>query len=383
MTKIFSTKMFSTKMLPVLLVVLSLDLGWSDPRLSLTQPFFIQSAAASDVILGNGKHVSAEAWQLYAQARTYLEAKNDKDAEAYLRKVLELEPGFTSARFNLGIMLYYQRKYKESAELFKTVTQEDPNNAGAWNMLGITSRESGDLEMAQTAIEQYIKLAPNDPKAQQLKAILVEVKDELKYRKQHGVSGVANSAGQNAKVLPDNYLAEINKGAGHCWQVAQMPIRIFIRPGASVEGFKPQYETFLLQAFQAWSNATGGRLQFVQVPEEKAAQLVCWFTSNRPKDTNTEMGHTNVTWRTDKTGEYIVRGQMEIYTKAGEGGAPITDGLILHVCLHEVGHSLGLHGHSRVSTDIMYPSSIANNPSPSLTQRDVNTVNLLYGFKGK
>ena len=55
------------------------------------------------------------------------------------------------------------------------------------------------------------------------------------------------------------------------------------------------------------------------------------------------------------------------------------DAALLKVALHEIGHAIGIIGHSNSINDIMYYSTASTkNTSPSL--RDIDTINKLYGF---
>jgi len=46
--------------------------------------------------------------------------------------------------------------------------------------------------------------------------------------------------------------------------------------------------------------------------------------------------------------------------------------------LHEVGHAFGIAGHSSEPADIMF-FAVRKNQSPHLSERDVATINHLYG----
>lgn len=53
-----------------------------------------------------------------------------------------------------------------------------------------------------------------------------------------------------------------------------------------------------------------------------------------------------------------------------------TDSYILAAARHELGHALGIWGHSEEETDIMYFSQVQN--SPPISARDINTLKLIY-----
>jgi predicted Zn-dependent protease len=51
------------------------------------------------------------------------------------------------------------------------------------------------------------------------------------------------------------------------------------------------------------------------------------------------------------------------------------------VALHEIGHSLGLLGHSPVPEDIMYCAEGLAEAPQNLTERDKKTMKLLYSWQ--
>src|SRR5262249_32317709 len=51
--------------------------------------------------------------------------------------------------------------------------------------------------------------------------------------------------------------------------------------------------------------------------------------------------------------------------------------LVEKICLHEMGHALGMNGHSPNSRDVMYSSANLDD-KPVLSERDKNTIRKLY-----
>ena len=64
-------------------------------------------------------------------------------------------------------MLFNAGKYADAKTQFDTATKADPNNAGAFYQLGMTSLNLGQIPDAISALQTFLKLAPNDPKAAQ------------------------------------------------------------------------------------------------------------------------------------------------------------------------------------------------------------------------
>jgi hypothetical protein len=156
-----------------------------------------------------------------------------------------------------------------------------------------------------------------------------------------------------------------------------MPIRVFIKTGADVKGYRPTFEPLLRQAFQDWVDAGKGKIKIEYVPQIGDAELVCAWTSN-PKEmiSSAEGGHAMVV--PDKEG--ILKTTLYLLTVDQSSGAPISDNIARRVDLHEIGHSLGLLGHSLAPGDVMYGTFLPTDSIPSLTERDKNTVVALYSL---
>jgi len=58
-----------------------------------------------------------------------MEFKDYKNAEAAYRKVLSLDPGYTTAIAKLGLCLAAQKKYSRAEKKFKQAIKADPSNA--------------------------------------------------------------------------------------------------------------------------------------------------------------------------------------------------------------------------------------------------------------
>lgn len=102
-----------------------------------------------------------------------------------------------------------------------------------------------------------------------------------------------------------------------------------------------------------------------------------WSVSSGPRGGGHEAGLTNTTTSIDDNGnEYIERADINISTRTG--GRAISKDEIKKTALHEIGHALGMNGHSSNSADIMY-AAISPKQTSYLNGRDRATINRLYG----
>ncbi|MBK8189293.1 MAG: matrixin family metalloprotease [Vampirovibrionales bacterium] len=173
----------------------------------------------------------------------------------------------------------------------------------------------------------------------------------------------------------DAYLhACLKNGRTVRWPDKAMPLRLYIAPFQWYESDKrrqaQRYEQLALEAFNAWREASGGRIAFTRVQEARDSQIdVRWRRVDRRS-----LGHC----------EYLVNAHHLIYS--AEISIGISDGRLHqayndireahHTILHEVGHALGLIGHSDAPGDILYvPHQYGVD---TLSPRDVASIRALY-----
>lgn len=98
---------------------------------------------------------------VYWQGKTKLE-----DAEALLRRAVELAPDYTGAWLILGALLSECNKYVDTIAAYKKATELEPRNAEAWAGLGHAYSMAMYPEKAVRAFSRSVELNPNLPDPQ-------------------------------------------------------------------------------------------------------------------------------------------------------------------------------------------------------------------------
>ena len=96
----------------------------------------------------------ANAWKLH-------QAGQVKQAEEFYRQVLSMDPRHADAWVYLGIALFDQRAFPESAEAYRSALKISELNPIAWNNLGNTLRMQGLLEESDQCFERALQQKPD------------------------------------------------------------------------------------------------------------------------------------------------------------------------------------------------------------------------------
>jgi predicted Zn-dependent protease len=135
------------------------------------------------------------------------------------------------------------------------------------------------------------------------------------------------------------------------------------------------YKNMVANAFNKWSSASGGKINWTMTNSPSGADYTfSWTNSQREVAAGTEAGLTTTDTVSNGYGETIERAHTSVLTRYN--GRPLSNAAIAETVLHEIGHGLGLEGHSSNPRDIMYYA--ATSGQGGLTARDMNTISKLY-----
>ncbi|HTM09993.1 MAG TPA: tetratricopeptide repeat protein [Verrucomicrobiae bacterium] len=329
------------------------------------------AAAQFTAVVSAGSEVP-EAWVSLA-ALHYDRQKYD-DALALLDDAARRFPVATWDKipeyyFNRGLALAKVGRTAEAIEAFKLVLSADPERALTWLNLGTLYQESGELEDSIAHYREFLRRAPQGPDAPVVADSIKNIESELRLAKSR----------PPAEPNAEDYYFSATQGRAKSWPSRSMPLRVYIHGGEGAAGFQARYIDILKTAFDEWSRASEGRVRFHITDRIRDADIECLWTSDPSQLRNrSEGGETRVYFR-ENSGIYDA--QIFILTVPITRSSAVTDSSIHFIALHEIGHALGMMGHSTDPHDVMYFSMSVADKEHRLSARDKKTLLRLYGRK--
>lgn len=305
---------------------------------------------------------------------------------------------------NKGRDLRESGKFKESRSVLEEACKLDPNTNSAviHENLGITLEALGDLNSARDQFIQALKFAPDTPRTlfnlgccyQQMGNVAESASYLKQYLQTEPHGEFASEAQRILKSLKFANQSENDPNAADYFKVATSertmrwsldkgPIKIYIADGDGVYGYNPAFKQEFIDAFEQWINAVHHRLSWELVDKKKDAQIVCRWTSNRNsfrESGSAELGETFYKFSPDRRhpGEKIITtADITLCTVGIDDKTIMTPAQMRSTCLHEIGHALGIAGHSSNTNDVMF-FVIKEYGLTQLSRRDKATILRLY-----
>ena len=98
-------------------------------------------------------------------AENFLNQQDYRNAVFEYNQMLSAAPDNLTARINLGLALYYDKKYPEAEKAYREVIAKDPKNATAQNNLGAVLEAQDNKAGALEAYKKAVDLDTNYPEA--------------------------------------------------------------------------------------------------------------------------------------------------------------------------------------------------------------------------
>lgn len=278
-------------------------------------------------------------------------------------KVIESNPQFVTKYPELenllGLTLLKLGKYEEARAHLLHVTETKPSQEEAWLNLGLAHESLGNVKLAVEAFTRYIAICKDKASVQRVSAHIRDVQ-----------KGIGSSSSTGA-----DYFADATATNKLRWPKQRMPVKVYLRPSSTVPGYRPVFQEILKQALQSWTAASSGNVEFKLIDSEKDADIFVRWT-NDTKDVASIAEGGDVKYKGNSKGLNHV--DITILTLNPSPDQPLTDDLVAWISLHEVGHAIGLLGHSSNPKDVMFVSAPQVAEVPSLSERDKTTIVKLY-----
>lgn len=308
--------------------------------------------------------ISSETIKKFNAGAKLLESGDYQQACDIYAKIVKDSPGWGIANLMYGTALLKVGKTEEAlAELLKAETAT-PDKEQVLVNLGGAYQSLGQRDKALEKFQRYLKLYPNGTYTQNLQDL-----SNLLLTEQARTKGAVSSKGQ------DNYFEEaISLGAAR-WNSAQMPLPIFIESGVGKKGYKESFADALKQAFTDWAAASGGKLSLKFINDPGSALITCkWVDSPNQLIDFSEGGEAMPARMSNGN---MSKSALTILTVTAVDQREPSEEYMHYICLHEVGHILGLYSHSSQIGDVMF-SVLPAKPSGLLSERDKKTMFMLY-----
>lgn len=300
------------------------------------------------------------AWQIHNRAVTLLSHDHNAEAAALLSQVANEMKDNPVFELNYGWALTRSGHADEGVGHLKHSTELDSKNYAAWLDLGIAYSATGQPAEAKAAFQKYLSILPNAPDRQRIEGQFRILDEQI-------------ALNRRAKSTTD-YLGVLGDKASVHWRKEKMPIKVWLGDGSKCPLYKPMYRDLLHQAFDDWQAATNDAVTFEFVPEKQDARIIVDWTTDKTKVVNPAEGGDTV-YHHDGVN---MRGAYITILLLDQERAKLKPPMVRWITLHEVGHALGLLGHSNDPKDIMYTVSPPADTMPELSQRDKNTMLKFY-----
>ena len=310
-----------------------------------------------------------KATTLARQAQKLIEQNRPKEASTLLERAALLDPNPNSGPIhtNLGLVQKKLGNLERAVTEYYTALNFEPHMQEAILGIASTYQVMGKLPESVAWYQKYLNVYPFAPDANDVRSMIAALKRTAMDKVADDPKGL------------DYFDTVISKGEFR-WAIEKLPIKVFISSGSGVSNFHKQFRRMLIAAFDAWMQATENKLSWIEVNNPLQADIICnWASSTEGLEeaTGAEGGQTGIDARVYADGTRTIEHCTITVLTLDLEGKPVTDDLVRMTSLHEVGHALGLRGHSSNNHDIMFFSE-SPTTSPKLTERDINTIARLY-----
>lgn len=290
-----------------------------------------------------------------------MKVKNNKYILSLLFLSLCSMPAFSSVEYDAGMNAYNKGQYDFAKTLFQKAIKANSKDVNAKYMYAQILVKERQYEQAKNEYNDIIRISP-DSQAAKLSQQGIKLIDDYNKKQNPEKTEVA----EKTKLPPPSKEPDYLKNAyrnGKFYTRPKGTTRIYIT--------KSPYKSLAVKAFSEWQSAMGSAVMFTYSGNPQDASVILSFEERIDLPGAEKGGVTSSKF----DGDNIVSSNIVIRT-VDEKGNKVPDNVIYHVLLHEIGHAIGIMGHSTDPNDIM--STGTSVYLPHLSQRDKNTARALY-----
>lgn len=159
------------------------------------------------------------------------------------------------------------------------------------------------------------------------------------------------------------------------WNISE-PVTYYVSGNMTVPS--EYYET-VRKAFRNWEMATNGEISFKEVNSSKNSKINVTFVDDVTLKNSYDPSRAGNVVPSMKDSKLL---KMDVNLKnVNSSGEKYSEDQLLALAQHEIGHALGLWGHSADENDVMFYSgdyASADTRLKQISQRDINTLMLVY-----
>ena len=272
-----------------------------------------------------------------------------------------------------GISLYKIHNYPQAMQKIQLGLKANPTASGVF-YLGMCYVRLNRLDEARDAFDHVLQMAPPNSE------LAVLARNNINYVTKQQIT-MASSSTKAAQVLTtslsrtskDNYLTYVLfHGKVVHFATDHMPLKVFITEGRGVQGWDSSMKQSVLSAMRIWQQGTRNRVSFTQVYSQSNADIVVRWRRNFSDGI---LGVSPL----QTVGDTIVASDVNLATFYPDSNRAIPPDDLRAIAVHELGHAIGIRGHSPNPDDIMFYSKTRQ--EDGLSQRDMNTVGMLYNLQ--
>ncbi|MBX9568438.1 MAG: tetratricopeptide repeat protein [Candidatus Obscuribacterales bacterium] len=323
--------------------------------------------------LADGKLITAEEYKallLATEAYEMMRQEKYKMAADVLTKALDIFPELPSAHTNIGLALARLGRTDEAIDHLKTAIALDPSRSAPWVNLASSFQTSGRLKDCVETYREYLRRFPSDNLASKATELVKHLEEEV--NEQQSVEKSLAVVHENTK---NDYFAYTTSGGTTKWNPSHSPIKVYIGNGNKVPGYKTEYQGIMTDAFNNWTIASQDKVKFDFVSKPEGADIECIWTNDYSKVSSPAEGGEAQIQSNNNGIEHV---KIVILTADPTPDSPLSQNQVKAVCLHEIGHGLGLIGHSPDPSDIMFCTMPAVDSKITISPRDMGTIRRLY-----